>query len=86
LPLTRLLLPSTFLTLTRVAFKEGDKEIIAKRLCRVIGLLAKVLASIIAIAVLGVLKGLIRVLGGLTYNCVLVLLALLASFFLKGLL
>jgi hypothetical protein len=78
-------LPSTFLTSTRVAFKEGDKEIIAKRLRRGVKLLAKVLASITTIAVLGVLKGLIRVLGGLTCSCVLVSLALLAGFFLKGL-
>jgi hypothetical protein len=79
-------LPLTFLTLTRVAFKEGDREITAKRLCRGIGLLARVLANVTAIAVLGVLKGLIKVLRGLTCNCVLVPLALLTSFFLKGLL
>jgi hypothetical protein len=78
-------LPSTFLTSTKVAFKEGDKEIIAKRLYRGIKLLAGVLANVTAIAVLGVLKGLIGVLRGLTCSCVLVPLALLAGFFLKGL-
>jgi hypothetical protein len=84
--LTRLLSPLIFLTSTRVAFKEGDKEITAKRLRRSVGLLAGVLANMTTIAVLRVLKGLIKVLKELTCSYVLVLLALLASFFLKGLL
>jgi hypothetical protein len=57
LSLTCLLSPSTFLNSTKVAFKEGDKEITTKRLYQVIGPLAKVLANIIAMVVLGVLKG-----------------------------